>query len=357
MQFGQFTLMGHGTPGSGADAPHDGAVAQARAAEQAGFEIAWFAEHPLSNACVCPSPLLMVARCAGETSRIRLGSGFGVVPLQDPARLLAEIGLADQLCHGRLVLGLGGGDQPFGFGRGHADPAEASARVAEVLEMLALATAGAPFSYQGRYHRLPETHLAARPVHGLPEIWIAGDHPALHRLAARRGHPVMVGPRHHTAALLAAARARLAASHRAAGADPGRLRLGALRHVFVTESRAEAAEFLDHIRNQRRPPPPPRPPEQAPRGDRPAERPWPGEMRLGAMAQHMLVGDAETIAERLVAEIRAARPCRYLLQFQAGGSSLRWALRSIDRFATLVRPMLEAALGPLDRLDPLEAAA
>jgi hypothetical protein len=40
-----------------------------------------------------------------------------------------------------------------------------------------------------------------------------------------------------------------------------------------------------------------------------------------------------------------------LLHFQAGASSQRTALRSIDAFAQRVRPLLEKALGPLDRLD------
>jgi hypothetical protein len=51
-----------------------------------------------------------------------------------------------------------------------------------------------------------------------------------------------------------------------------------------------------------------------------------------------------------VAEIKAANPCHYLLQFQASGTSLPLALRSIERFATQVRPLLEKALGPLERI-------
>ena len=77
MDVGLFCLMGYRTPGTPTAAIYDDAVAQVKAAEQAGFAIAWFAEHHFSNYCVCPSPLMMVARMAGETSAHppRLGRG------------------------------------------------------------------------------------------------------------------------------------------------------------------------------------------------------------------------------------------------------------------------------------------
>ena len=187
MDFGQFNLMGYRGPGTDLASLYDGAVAQVRAAEEAGFAISWFAEHHFSNYCVCPSPLMMVARCAGETSRIRLGSGVVIVPLYHPSRLMAEIGMVDQMTHGRLVLGIGSGYQPFEFERFGADLAENTPRTLEFMEMLEQAVANETFSFDGRFHRLPETHIAARPVNGVPEVWVAGDNPELHRMAARRG--------------------------------------------------------------------------------------------------------------------------------------------------------------------------
>jgi alkanesulfonate monooxygenase SsuD/methylene tetrahydromethanopterin reductase-like flavin-dependent oxidoreductase (luciferase family) len=124
----------------------------------------------------------------------------------------------------------------------------------------------------------------------------------------------------------------------------------------VTESRAEAAAFLDDVRHQIRLSQSLRRREQAMRGAMLVERPWDGEMSLEEMAAHMLVGPPEVIAERMAAEIRRASPCHYLLQFQAGGSSLATALRSIERFAAEVRPLLEREMGPLDRIGLAEAA-
>lgn len=357
MHFGQFNLMGYREPGTPAHRLYDEAVAQVRAAEAAGFEIAWFAEHHFSNYCVCPSPLLMIARLAGETSRIRLGSGVVVVPLYHPARLISEIGMVDALTHGRLVLGVGSGYQPYEFERFGEDLADSTPKLLEFMEMLELAFGQEVFRYEGRHHRIPETHIAPRPVGGLPDVWVAGDNPELHRLAARRGYAVMVTPRHFTAEMLAAARRRFEATYREAGQDPARMRFAALRHMCVTDSRAEAAGFLDHVRHQIRLSQSLRNREQAMRGAMLVEKPWAGEASLEEMARHMLVGPPEAIAERMAEEIRRAEPCHYLLQFQAGGSTLPLALRSIERFATEVRPLLERPLGPLERIGVAEPAA
>ncbi len=163
MHFGQFNLMGYRTPGTKAHEIYDNAVEQVKAAEANGFEIAWFAEHHFSNYCVCPSPLMMLARLAGETSRIKLGSAVVVAPLYQPVRLISEIGMVDALTHGRLVLGVGSGYQPYEFERFGEELADSVPKLFEFMDMLELAFTRDVFSYQGRHYTLPETHIAPRP--------------------------------------------------------------------------------------------------------------------------------------------------------------------------------------------------
>lgn len=358
MHFGQFNLMGYRTPGTATHAIYDAAIAQVKAAEQAGFHMSWFAEHHFSNYGVCPSPLMMIARCAGETTRIKLASGVVIVPLYDPARLLAEIGMVDAMTHGRLVLGIGSGYQPYEFERFGADLTQSAQRVIEFMDMLDMAQTRETFSFKGQHYSMPETHIAPRTLHGMPDVFVAGDNPDLHRLAARRGYAVMVTPRHFTAEMLGKARDRFAGIYREVGADPATMRFAALRHLCVTDSRAEAREFLDHARYQIRLSQSLRRREESIKGAMLIEKPWAGEMSIEEMEQHMLVGSAETIAERMAAEIRRAQPYHYLLHFEAAGSSLAWALRSIEAFATRVRPLLEKEFGPLERIgEPVAAAA
>lgn len=358
MNFGLFNLMNYRTPGTPAAEVYDTAVAQVKAAEQAGFEIAWFAEHHFSNYSVCPSPLMMVVRCAGETSRIKLAPGVVIVPLYEPARLLAEIGMVDSLTHGRLVLGIGSGYQPYEFERFGQDLKDATPKLLEFMEMLDLSIQQETFSYTGRHYSLKECHIASRTVgNRMPDVWVAGDNPDLHRLAAKRGYVVMVTPRHFTAEMLAKARARYEEIYRGLGADPAKMRFGTLRHVCVTDDKAEAMDFLDNVRFQIRQSQNLRMREQEMQGGMLVEKPWAGESSLEDMGRHMLVGSAETIAERMAAEIRAANPCHYLLQFQTGASTRATALRSIERFASQVKPLLEREFGDLSRIgEPAFAA-
>jgi len=351
MHFGQFNLMGYRTPGTKAHELYDNAVEQVKAAEANGFEIAWFAEHHFSNYCVCPSPLMMLARLAGETRRIKLGSAVVVTPLYEPVRLISEIGMVDALTHGRLVLGVGSGYQPYEFERFGEALEESVPKLFEFMEMLELAFTRDTFSYHGQHYRLPETHIASRPMQqGLPEIWVAGDNPLLHQLAARKGWTVMLTPRHATVPQLLEARNRLAATYQSQGRDGTRVAIAPLRHVCITNSKAEAASFIDNARHQIRLSQSLRHREELLDGTMLVEKTYKGEPPVEEYAQHVMIGDAETVAERLAATIRAARPCHMLLHFQAGASPQKLALRSIEQFAMRVRPMLEKELGPLDQL-------
>ena len=61
----------------------------------------------------------------------------------------------------------------------------------------------------------------------------------------------------------------------------------------------------------------------------------------------MLIGDCETIAEKLAEEIRAGRPNHIMFHVQVGGSGQAQALNTMEKFATDIRPLLEKELGPL----------
>ncbi len=345
MDFGIFNLMGYRARGVPTHALYDGAIAQVKVAEAAGFDIAWFAEHHFSNYCACPSPLMMVARLAGETSRIKLAPGVIVVPLYNPIRLVSEIGMVDALTHGRLVLGIGSGYQPYEFERFGEDLADSAPKLVEFAEILEKAFGGETFSHNGRYYQIPETHIAPRPAGGVPAIWIAGDNRTLQGLAARKGWPIMLTPRHASVAQLREVKAHVAGIYAEQGLDPRRTAIAPLRHVCITDSKAEAADFIDNLRHQIRLSQSLRRREELLDGAMLIEKPYQGEPPLDVFSQSVLVGDPTTVAERMTALIQAAEPVHMLLQFQAGASSQALALTSIERFAGEVRPMIERALG------------
>jgi alkanesulfonate monooxygenase SsuD/methylene tetrahydromethanopterin reductase-like flavin-dependent oxidoreductase (luciferase family) len=357
MHLGYFGLMGYRQRGR---PPHEvfrEHIDQVVHADRLGFEIAWFAEHHFSNYCICPSPLIMAARCAGVTKRIRLGPAVVVAPLYDPARLLAEIGMVDCLSDGRLVLGLGSGYQPFEFERFGKDLALARPMLGEFLDMLHLAFAGETFTYDGQHYRMPSTHISARPVAGLPEIWIAGDHEFGHRLCARRGYVPLFTGRWGGADYQREMRGRIAAAYVAEGRDPHSMPLGVQRFMCVTASHAETLDYVDNARHQMRLASALRRRAEVTDGAMMREIPIPNEISLDEMAQNLLVGDCETIAQRLCDEIRAARPSHMMFHFQVGGSSHARALHTMEQLMGEIVPMVERELGPLASLGASTRAA
>ena len=350
MDFGHFSLMGYRNEGFPTDRIYREHIEQVRRADELGFEIAWFAEHHFSNYCTCPSPLMMAAACASVTRNIRLGTAVIVSPLYEPARVLAEIGMVDAISGGRLVLGVGSGYQPYEFERFGVDLADAGPMMEEFLDLVHLAFTRTVFAYEGTHYTLPETHISARPVNGVPEIWIAGDNSFGHRLCARRGFVPMFTGRWKGADYIAEMRGRLDEAWTLEGKDPDTMPVGIQRFLCVTDSRAEALEYVDHCRHQMRLASALRRRAEVMNGGMMNEIPFPDEPSLEDMADTLLVGDSETIAERLAGEIRAGRPSHMMFHVQVGGSSQALALSTLERFAGEIRPMLERELGPLDAI-------
>jgi alkanesulfonate monooxygenase SsuD/methylene tetrahydromethanopterin reductase-like flavin-dependent oxidoreductase (luciferase family) len=347
MHYGTFHLMGYKSPKTTEQILRE-TRDEVRLAEQAGFEIAWFAEHHFSNYCVCPSPLMMAAHCAAVTTRIRLAPGVIVAPLYQPARLLAEIGMVDAMSGGRLVLGLGSGYQPFEFERFGLKLADSKTMTEEFIELVELAFSRDVFSYEGRHYKLKETHIAARPSQRRLEVWLAGDSPQLQRVAARKGFAIIANGRFGDGRAVRDVQRRNAEeSWRAEGKDPARLPLGVLRFACVTDSKAEAREFAENARWQLRLAGALRRREEAMEGHMLVEKPGPNEPTLDEIQANLMAGDPETVAARAVDDIRHARPVHVSLMFQVGDFDHRRAVRSMERFAAEVVPLIEREVGPL----------
>ena len=134
MDFGIFMLMQQRNKHKTSHQILRDAVEQTQLADDIGFGGAWFAEHHFSNYGLCASPLVMISHCAAVTRKIRLGTGIVVAPLYQPARLIAEVAMVDQLSDGRLNLGIGSGYQHFEFERFGVKIADAPAIYNEFLD-------------------------------------------------------------------------------------------------------------------------------------------------------------------------------------------------------------------------------
>ena len=350
MEFGIFNLMGS----RDADKPTAqvfGEVAeQTKLADELGYTIAWFAEHHFSNYCLCASPLMMVAHCAAMTQKIRLGTAVVVLPLYNPSRLAAEIATVDALSNGRLMLGIGAGYQPYEFERFGVNIAQNLEMTNEICDILDLAFSQDFFSYDGKHFKMPKTHIPARPVQKPLPIYVAGHTQTMFRAAARHGYRVLTSGRVGGVKLLAEQYADIVAAFAAENVPLSRAHITVNRFAHITDSREEGMRFAENARYQSRLASSLRRRQEVMQGKVLVDVPFPDEPALETIYHDSLIGDAETVAEKLVAEIRAAKPVHVCFSFKVGNTPHKAAMRSMELMMGEVKPLVEKALGPLEQI-------
>jgi alkanesulfonate monooxygenase SsuD/methylene tetrahydromethanopterin reductase-like flavin-dependent oxidoreductase (luciferase family) len=294
---------------------------------------------------------------AGLTHRIKLGTAVILACLYEPARLLGEIAFADNLCDGRLILGLGSGYQAHELARFGVTLEQSRAISEELIDIIEQARAGTSVEYHGQHFDLPLTHLSLRPVNdGGPPIWLAGNSPPSQAIAARRGYPLFASGFGRDVATLKEVREGADAVWRAEGKDPANLKFATLRYCYVTDDKAEALSFAENARYQVRQSRYLRQGQLALDSAFLPEEPFEGEMTPEELMAWNPIGDPETVAEKLANEIRAVDPAHIGLYMAIGASPHPGVMRSIERFGSDVLPRLEKAFGSLERIGPPAAA-
>ena len=194
MKFGVFGIN------TGPCAEPETSVRGAQAAEECGFESVWTGEHvvlPDPQAPPSPAPpdwpmthpSIALAFLAGQTARLRLGTGIVILPQRNPVVLAKELGSLDALSGGRLEFGLGVGYLEPEFRALGVPFQERGRRADEYLEaILALWTEAEP-AYRGDFVRFEGVQALPRPVQQPhPPVVIGGNSPAALRRAVTRGN-------------------------------------------------------------------------------------------------------------------------------------------------------------------------
>ncbi len=79
----------------------------ARTLDRSGYHRLWLAEHHNMPGVASASPAVLIGHLAGQTERIRLGSGGVMLPNHAPLVVAEQFGTLAQLYPGRIDLGLG----------------------------------------------------------------------------------------------------------------------------------------------------------------------------------------------------------------------------------------------------------
>jgi alkanesulfonate monooxygenase SsuD/methylene tetrahydromethanopterin reductase-like flavin-dependent oxidoreductase (luciferase family) len=346
MDFGIFILMQQRNQKKSSGQIIQEAIEQTRVADELGFGAAWYAEHHFSNYGLCPSPLMMVAHCAGVTRQIRLGSAVVIAPLYQPARLIAEIAMADQLTQGRLNLGVGGGYQQFEFERFGLSLDHAKEKTLEMLDMVELALSQKKFSYDGTYFQQPLTAISVRPVQNpMPPLWIASGDPMLMRRALRGDHNVFISGGLGGTKRLGGFRHVIDELAVAEGKDPAKAKVGLLRFAFASDDKAEVEHYVDCARYQQRIAVSLKTRRESVEDDYVVqEKPYDEELPFEKLMKNLPVGSVDTVIERLLGDIRAVKPVHVALQTQVGDFDHPTMLRQLELWSKVIIPAVQQEL-------------
>ena len=193
MEFGTFLLLQTPSAESSEEIFKRG-VEITQAADELGFRNMWLAEHHFSTYGYLSRPLTYAVHLANKTRHLRVGTAVIVLPLHHPLVVAEEIATVDLLSGGRLDVGFGRGYQRYEFERLGARLEESRARWEEEVDVILLALAGKPFSYDGKYYQIPETSVFPQPIQQPhPPIWVTAQSPESVEATVKRGFNMISG--------------------------------------------------------------------------------------------------------------------------------------------------------------------
>lgn len=201
MRVGAFVLAAQ-FPGQEQQEPLHRAVRTAQAAEDAGLDAVWLAEHHFVPYGTCPSAITLAALLLGRTRRLRVGTAVSVLPTTHPVALGEQAALLHVTSGGRFSLGVGRGGpwvdlEVFGTG---LDAYEKG--FPESLDLLLRWLREPSVSASGERFTFREVPVVPRPSEALtdgsteaegPEVVVACTSPTSVRLAGERGLPMLLG--------------------------------------------------------------------------------------------------------------------------------------------------------------------
>jgi alkanesulfonate monooxygenase SsuD/methylene tetrahydromethanopterin reductase-like flavin-dependent oxidoreductase (luciferase family) len=191
--------------------------------ESLGYEGVWLSEHHFFYDGYCPAPLPAAAAVLGATTRLRVGTGMLLAPLQRPERLAAAACDLDRRSAGRLDLGLGLGYRDIEFdGKGVGRPSRV------------------------RRHREALNAVLAQP--DPPRLWVGSATPAGVARAGAEGLGIYLSAANPVSLVRDLAQAHLAGWQSAGSPGGTPPPVAALRNVWITEDPAEREAVLDWVR-------------------------------------------------------------------------------------------------------------
>ena len=237
-------------------------VANARAAEAAGFDLVTVMDHFYQIRGVGPEtePMLesyaTLAALAASTNRIKLATLVTGVTYRNPALLAKTVTTLDVISNGRAIFGIGAAwneDEHRGYGIDFPPIAERMERLDEALTIAKLVFTEDRPSFAGKHYRIEGALNVPRPIQpGGPKILVggSGERKTL-RLLARHGDigHWFGGPVEELKRKKAVFEEHCAA----VGRDPSSVLLTIGMNIILVDDEREGKALFDRIPDERKP--------------------------------------------------------------------------------------------------------
>jgi alkanesulfonate monooxygenase SsuD/methylene tetrahydromethanopterin reductase-like flavin-dependent oxidoreductase (luciferase family) len=161
-------------------------VEQIRLARQAGFDAVTMPHHLCTTPAPWFPPLPTLTRLAADANGLALGTCMLILPYYHPLHVAQETALIDQLCGGRLVLGVAPGWQRSEYAALGIDFQRRIGRFVEAVDLLKRLWTGEEVTFAGRHFQVENVRLSLVPAQRpRPRLWFGGSTPPAIERAAR----------------------------------------------------------------------------------------------------------------------------------------------------------------------------
>jgi len=338
-----------GTKGSDADRVRD-LLEEIQLADEVGLDVFGIGEHHREE-FIASAPAILLAAAASRTKQIRLASAVTVLSSDDPVRVFQDFATLDLISGGRAEIVIGRGSfiesyPLFGF-----DLKDYDTLFSEKLDLLLKLRDNTYVHWSGKHRpALTGQGVFPRPLQNPLPIYIGvGGTPGSFVRAGTLGLPLIVaiigGEPHRFRSLIELYRE----AGKRAGHAPEKLTVGIHSIGLVGDSTRQAADDLWPAHSY-----------LFSRIGR--ERGWPPQSRvqfnMGLEPRSaMLVGDPETVAEKILYENEVLGGIsRMTLMISGGTLPHRTVMRSIELLGTRVAPIVRKELSQPVLPEPLAPA-
>lgn len=153
-----------------------------------GFYAYHVAEHHFTPLGMAPSPSVFLSAVGQRTKRLRFGTFVYALPAHHPLRVLEEICMLDHMSGGRLEIGFGRGSVPFEISYYGQNAEERQQIYAERLELILKAFTVKTLSWDGKYDKFENVPMQLAPLQKPhPPLWYGAHSPDSAERAARKG--------------------------------------------------------------------------------------------------------------------------------------------------------------------------